>query len=82
METIVYTVIAVTILLGLMCLALLLGTLLGRGRQRRCACAEAKRVARLVEERKKAARAARRYSPEHVDPNSLPIIDPEIVRSK
>ena len=63
-----------------MCLGIMIGAFFGRWRQRRCACAEARRVARLLEERKRQEREARNYSPEDVDPNSLPIIDAETVR--
>ncbi len=77
MLTILYTALAVSIILALMSLALLFAN---RGRSRRCACSESRKVARILEERKKAAKAARRYSPESVDPNCLPIIDTDTVK--
>lgn len=60
------------------CVGVMLGHFFGRSRQRRCACAEAKRVGRLIEERKKAEKQARNYSPESVDPNRLPLIDADV----
>lgn len=53
---------------------------MGRRTRRRCACEEARRVGRLIEERKKAAKQAESYSPKTVDPDNLPLLDPEMIR--
>ena len=68
------TALAALVLFGLFFGALSLGRLFGRVRKRRCACAEAHAVMKLVEERKSAARKAERYRPETVDPTALPIL--------
>lgn len=72
------TVLGVFLVAVCFCVGLLLGNFFGRQRQRRCACAEARRVERLIENRKKAEKQARNYSPETVDPNRLPVIDVEM----
>lgn len=77
MQQLLITIFGVFLLLGGMGLAIMLGVFFGRTRQRRCACAEAKRVARIIEDRKRQEREARKYSPEKVNPNSLPIVDAE-----
>ena len=75
MTTLIFTILAAALLLGLMCLGLTIGVLLGRRPRSRCACGESKRVAKLIEDRKKAAKKAKNYSPEKVDPNNLPIVE-------
>lgn len=55
------------------CIGMMIGLLFGRYRQRRCACAESKRVLKIIEERKRSAA----YTPEKVDPHNLPIVDPD-----
>ncbi len=78
MQTFFLTVVAVFLLTGGMCLAIVLGALFGRRRPRRCACGEAKRVAKILAERKRLARQTQNYSPATVDPNHLPIINTEL----
>ncbi len=50
----------------------------GRKIKRTCACAESKRVMRILEERERAERDARRYAPETVDVARLPIASAEL----
>ncbi|MGI6400518.1 MAG: hypothetical protein ACOX0A_00080 [Thermoguttaceae bacterium] len=50
----------------------------GRKIKRTCACAGSRRVLRILEERERAARDARRYNPETVDTTNLPIAPPEL----
>ncbi len=75
MQTFLLTIAAVFLMTTLMCLAIMLGVFFGRRRHDRCACAAAKRVARLIEQRNRQERAARNYSPQTVDPNHLPVIE-------
>ena len=50
----------------------------GRKIKKTCACAESKRVMRVLEERERAKRDARRYAPATVDVASLPLASPEL----
>lgn len=78
MHLFLLTVIGVALIIVCFFVGIMLGAFFGRYRQRRCACSEAKRVGRLIEERKKAERSARNYSPETVNPNNLPVLDPDV----
>lgn len=50
----------------------------GRKIKRTCACAGSRRVLRVLEERERAEKAARQYSPETVDAANLPTVAPEL----
>ncbi len=78
MLTFLLTIVGVFLALGGMGLGVMLGALCGKRRRRLCACAEAKRVASLLAERKKQERAAQFYAPATVNLNQLPVIDPDI----
>lgn len=67
------TLCVVILVFACFCVGLMIGNLFGRRRERRCACAEANRVLKIIEDRKKASS----YSPEKVDPYRLPIVDKE-----
>ncbi len=51
----------------------------GRKIKRTCACSESNRVMRILAERRRAKRAARRYSPETVDVARLPLASSDLV---
>ncbi len=75
MQTLLITITAVFLFTALMCLGITFGAFFGRQRQERCACAAARRAAKLLDQRK---RDAKKYSPETVDINHLPVIDASI----
>lgn len=76
--TILITTVGITLLFFvLFLLGLSLGRLLGRKKERRCACAEAKVIMRKFEQREAQARQAAAYRSDSVDLTNLPLLEPE-----
>jgi len=81
MQNILWTALFSLAAFGLTFLALGLGRLMGRQRERRCACAMSKAVMKQVADREKAAKLAARYCPETVNPSNLPILPDSLAES-
>lgn len=74
---ILITILIAVVFFAFFLLALSLGKLMGRKRERRCACAESKVIMKKFEQRDRAMRQAAAYRPETVDTKKLPIIGQE-----